>query len=285
MDENYFVYMHISPNGKRYIGITQNYLKRWRNGLGYKKNSYFYSAIQKYGWDKFKHIIIAENLTLHDAEKMEVELIAEYKTNQKEFGYNHAEGGKVNRGYKLSQETRKKLSESHIGIPNSNKGKLMSKKQKEKISQALKDKHSGENHHFYGKHHSDETKYKISESNKGKSKNVGKNNCWFGKNLSEAHKNKISESLSGRTLSSQHKQHLSESLKGKPPTKTSRIVQYSLNNDFIQSFNSIVEAEEITGISRYAISHAVRGNTKANISNGFIWKYDSSIKSINKEVI
>lgn len=279
MDENYFVYMHISPSGKRYIGITRNCIRRWRNGFGYQRNQYFYSAIKKYGWNNFEHIIIAENLSLLDAEKMEIELIEKYKTNEKEFGYNHAKGGKVNCGYKLSDETRKKLSESHIGIPNANKGKSMSKEQKEKISKALKHKYLGENHHFYGKHHSDESKYKISQSNKGKSKNVGENNCWYGKHLSEEHKNKISETMSGRTLSYQHKQHLSDSLKGKAPTRTSGIAQYSLNNDFIQSFSSIVKAEEITGISRYAISHAIRGNTKGNISNGFVWKYDSDVNN------
>lgn len=285
MDKKYFVYMHISPNGKRYIGITQNCLKRWRNGLGYWRNKYFYNAIQKYGWNNFEHIVVAENLTLDEAEEIEIELIAKYKTNEKEFGYNHAEGGKINHGYKLSDETRKKLSESHIGIPNANKGKSISEEHKNKISKSLKNKRIGENHHFYGKHHSEETKEKISESNKGKSRNAGEDNYWYGKNFSEEHKDKISKALSDRTLSDEHKEHLSESLKGKAPTRTSRIIQYSLNNDFIQKFDSIIKAEEITGISRHAISHAVRGDTKGNISNGFIWKYDLETNLTNEEVV
>ena len=33
----YKVYMHICPNGKKYIGITQqDVLKRWNYGNGYK---------------------------------------------------------------------------------------------------------------------------------------------------------------------------------------------------------------------------------------------------------
>ena len=34
---NYTVYMHVSPSGKRYIGITgQDVKKRWGNGIGYE---------------------------------------------------------------------------------------------------------------------------------------------------------------------------------------------------------------------------------------------------------
>ena len=50
--KKYFVYMHTSPNNKRYIGITSytNPKRRWKGGYGYHKNDYFYRAIQKYGW-------------------------------------------------------------------------------------------------------------------------------------------------------------------------------------------------------------------------------------------
>lgn len=278
MNENYFVYMHISPSGKKYIGITQDYLKRWRNGLGYYRNEYFYNAIKKYGWDNFEHIILAENLSLNEAELMEINLISEHKTTDRNFGYNHAEGGKVNRGYKLSNETRKKLSESHIGIHYIRKP--LSKEHNAKLQDGRKRYY--EKNKFIspmkGKEHSEETKKKMSNSQKGK--HSGEDNYWYGKHFSEEHKNNISKALSGRTLSEEHKQHLSEFKKGKPPTRTSHIIQYSLNNDFIQKFDSIVKAEKITGISRHSISHAVRGHTKNNISNGFIWKYDLDIEEV-----
>lgn len=49
MSENYKVYMHRFPNGKVYIGITNQPIKnRWRNGEGYK-NQIVYSAIQNMG--------------------------------------------------------------------------------------------------------------------------------------------------------------------------------------------------------------------------------------------
>lgn len=51
IDKCYTVYMHISPSGKRYVGITrQRPVARWKNGRGYINNEYFYRAIKKYGW-------------------------------------------------------------------------------------------------------------------------------------------------------------------------------------------------------------------------------------------
>lgn len=276
-NNNYFVYMHISPNGKRYIGITQNCLKRWRNGLGYWQNKYFYSAIQKYGWDNFEHIIIADNLSLYDAEKMEVELITKYNTTEREFGYNHAEGGKVNRGYKLSDETRKKLSESHIGIPSANKGKKLSKEHNAKLQEGKNRyiKINGSLKPMLGKKHSENTKIKISEANKGK--HAGINNPMYGKHLSEEHKFKISESLSGRTLSNEHKKHLSESRKGikfsdehienlknSHKHQNVSIVQKSLDNKIIKIWDSIGDASRVLNIDRRNITRCLIANSKDN---------------------
>ena len=76
MKNNYIVYMHTTPNNKVYIGITcQNPKKRWAYGYGYKKNKYFFSAIQKYGWNNIKHIIIAENLSKEYACEMGLSLL------------------------------------------------------------------------------------------------------------------------------------------------------------------------------------------------------------------
>ena len=56
--KTYTVYCHTSPSGKRYVGITCKSLNsRWQNGKGYLYNKHFYSAIQKYGWENFKHEI------------------------------------------------------------------------------------------------------------------------------------------------------------------------------------------------------------------------------------
>ena len=62
-------------------------------------------------------------------------------------------------------------------------GKKLSEETKKKISDTKK----GENHPMFGKHHSEETKMKISEANSGEK------NYMFGKHLSEETKKKLSE--------------------------------------------------------------------------------------------
>ena len=91
---NYKVYVHISPNGKRYYGITkQEVERRWRNGKGYKGNKYFYRAINKHGWDNFEHIVIAKGLTEEEAKWLEIELIREFDTTNTNKGYNIPKSG------------------------------------------------------------------------------------------------------------------------------------------------------------------------------------------------
>lgn len=93
-DKKYVVYLHTSPSNKKYIGITcQEPNQRWRNGNGYKNNQYFYRAIQKYGWNNFKHEILFENLSHDDACNKEVELIDKFQSSDKEYGYNITKGG------------------------------------------------------------------------------------------------------------------------------------------------------------------------------------------------
>ena len=128
---NYTVYMHISPNEKKYIGITSIKPEyRWNKGKGYK-NKHFTNAIKKYGWDNFKHIIIAKGLTEEEAKWLEIELIRIWDSTNSNKGYNISLGGDI-----VSEETKKKISENR----------------------------SGENHHMFGKHHTEETKEKISKA-------------------------------------------------------------------------------------------------------------------------
>jgi len=109
----YTVYMHVTPSDKVYIGITkQNPIKRWLHGKGYQRQLYFYNAILKYGWDNIEHKILFDGLTKEQAEQKEKELIAHYKSNLREFGYNVESGGHTNN---VSEETRKKLSVINTG--------------------------------------------------------------------------------------------------------------------------------------------------------------------------
>lgn len=128
---NYKIYAHVNKtNGKIYIGQTcmtnPNY--RWRGGKGYKGNTHFSHAIDKYGWDGFKHIVIFENLTLEMANILEEEMIKKFKTQDSKFGYNVMYGGN---NKKHNDETKEKLRQINIG-------KKHSIEHREKMSKIIK---------------------------------------------------------------------------------------------------------------------------------------------------
>lgn len=94
---SYSVYKHTFPNGKIYIGITSlNPEDRWKNGHGYlsrKNNDKYYqpliaNAIIEYGWENIISEILFQGLTKGEAQHKEAKLIAKYKSNQEEYGYN-----------------------------------------------------------------------------------------------------------------------------------------------------------------------------------------------------
>ena len=176
MENNYKLYVHICPNGKRYYGITkQEPKRRWNNGKSYKNNQHFTNAINKYGWDNIEHIVLFDSLAEHEAKELEQYYIQWYDTANRDYGYNISLGGDANNH---SEETKKKMSDIH-------KGHIVSDETKKKISKNHADV-SGENHPMYGKHHSDETKKKISKNN---------SRFWKGKQLSEDTKKKMSRPI------------------------------------------------------------------------------------------
>lgn len=94
-------------NGKMYIGITNNYKKRWEN---HKCNNdptmAIAQAIKKYGAENFTFEILFSNLSIEDASLKEKQLIRD-KNTKVPFGYNIADGGQYNISNKI-----------HIGASN-----------------------------------------------------------------------------------------------------------------------------------------------------------------------
>ena len=285
---NYCVYVHTSPSGKMYIGQTgRSPEKRWgKNGRRYleKKNDKyihpaFARAIEKYGWNNFEHEVIASKLTKEEADNFEKLLIEKLDTQNPEFGYNCKDGGSNGA---LSEETRKKISESNKGNKNcmfgkkfseehrkklseSHKGMKVSEEVKRKISKSLK----GENSYMYGKHHSEETKKKLSESHKGKT-------------LSEETKKKIGDAVKGEKHPFYGRQHTEESkskmsashkglLTGADNPNARPVVQYDLSENVIKVWDCMSAASKELGISNQSIYNCCNGFSKK--AGGFIWKY------------
>ena len=147
-------------------------------------------------------------------------------------GYNLTEGGD---GVLPSEESRRKMSESHKGKVPPNKGIPMSEEQKKKLSDSLKGRtphnkgipmseeqkkklseiNKGKVPPNKGKHHTEESKKKMSESHKGLQ--TGEKHPFFGKHHSEETKKKLSESLKGLQAGEKHpffgKHHTEESKK------------------------------------------------------------------------
>ena len=158
----YTVYMHVFPNNKKYIGMTKVKPQyRWGSNGRYHHNVYMMNAIKKYKWENVKHIILYTNLTKEEAEQKEIELIAFYKSNQREYGYNIQNGGNV---HCVSEETKRKISNSTKGEKHFMYGTHRSKETKNKISKSTK----GREGYWKGKHRTEETKIKISNALKGK---------------------------------------------------------------------------------------------------------------------
>ena len=152
----YSVYKHVNKiNGKQYIGLTvQKPESRWgRDGINYSSSPHFWSAICKYGWDSFEHIVLFTGLSKEDASWAERTLIKEYKTDDNRYGYNIMEGGFAP---SMPDSMKKKMSEIMKGNKNG-LGKVCSEEKKRKISEAQK-----------GRTLTEEHKEKLSKAKKGK---------------------------------------------------------------------------------------------------------------------
>lgn len=158
MEIKYTVYMHETPNNKRYIGITCRKVKyRWNNGHGYSQNKHFYNAILKYGWDNIKHIIVAENLSKEDAYEMERMLISQYDATNPSKGYNNSTGGGGGAlGVKYSREVIEKRRAHRVYTSSWAKGKHFSEEHRQKIGEAHR-----------GMKHTDEAKEKMRKAHLG----------------------------------------------------------------------------------------------------------------------
>lgn len=145
-----------NTNGKIYIGQTKNLKERIRIHKYWAKikrgNASIHKAINFYGFDNFSVEILLDGLTREDANIKEVELIDQYKTNQRDFGYNITIGGKGHRGV---------FGENHpmFGVKRPDLVERNKKGKGRKLSQEIKDKISP-----LGRKASKETKKKMSES-------------------------------------------------------------------------------------------------------------------------
>ena len=217
MDENnnenreFYVYEHIRLDNNTCFYVGKGHGNRAYN---LDRSNFHNSVRDEYGC---RVEIIKDGLTEEEAFKLETERIEDYVIT---FGYgipidgyrdfsnnkyltNFTWGGEGTSGLnafanKTPEEMeiiRRNLSESHKGTnPYANKTEEEMEIIRGRMSESHKGKQTGKNNHFYGKHHSEESKQKMSESNKGKNSFENKTKeemKTIGKKISEACSKKV----------------------------------------------------------------------------------------------
>ena len=198
-----YIYLIIDlTNWKKYVGQHHYHLEKLDSN--YHGSGTIISKIYKKRPETLKEVYLKTCYTQEELDEWEQYYIKFYDTLYPN-GYNLEEGG---RGGVPSEEVRKKISEALKGLQAGEKnpfyGKTHSEESKKKISESQK-----------GKHLSEETKRKMSESRKGRpSPNKGKPAHNKGIPMSEEQKRKISESK--KNISEETRKKLSDALKGRP---------------------------------------------------------------------
>lgn len=176
-------------NGKVYIGRTCQSLseRACGSGSGYRRCTYFWRAIQKYGWENFEGEVIEEGLNDSEATQRELFWMEKYQSRDRDKGYNISDSSLY-----ISDECRKKHCEQTSGVNNPMWHYQYTEEQRERMRQAS----LGEKNPFYGKHHTEETKRIISEKKKEYYK--AHSGTRLGQKVSKESREKMSKSRKGK---------------------------------------------------------------------------------------
>jgi hypothetical protein len=244
--------MLTSPSGKSYIGQT---IRPIEERLKEHKKTHndcvaISNAIQKYGWDNFeKHWYEVPDDDLNDHEALMIEVLGTMVPE----GYNLKEGGGSHG--RMSEATRRRMSEAQQGQKNGFYGKTHTEKAKQKLREIN-----------MGKITSDETKQKQREALQGEK------SPFFGKKQSEETKQKNRESQLGKTMSDKTKEKISVALIGEKNHNSKAVYQYDIRDNLIRSFGSTGEAARSLNKSDGSkIRNCARGTQKT--AYGFKWSY------------
>ena len=135
-----------------YIGQTIDEECRFKRHIYYainkKDNNRFHNALRKYGLENWVYCVLEDNVLKENLNMRETDWIEYYHSFYS--GYNLTSGGDTN--VIISEETRRKLSNSLKGRNVWNKGKHHTEETRRKISESSK-----------GKHHTEETRRKLSK--------------------------------------------------------------------------------------------------------------------------
>lgn len=223
----YFLYRHIRLDSDEvfYIGIGKkiekynSFKSEYRRAFSKRRNKHWKNIVNK---TDYEIDILYESDDFEIIKNKEKEFIKLYgrKDIKKGTLVNYTNGGEGTLGYIFTKEQLLKMSISHKGISNLNKGKTYVE--------------------LYGDRAKD---IKLLQSNSRKGKYKGMDNNFYGKKHSVQSKSKMGTS----------------------------VIQYDLDNNYLNTYDTITEAANKTNSSISLIQKVCKG--ERNKHNGFKWKY------------
>jgi group I intron endonuclease len=199
-----------------------------------------YSAIRKYGEEAFVIYQVAWARDLAELNKQEIFFISHFNTMCPNCGYNAKQGGANG---KLSQEARKRMSESRKGEKHWAYGKSRSPEHQAKLTAARRNRGPV----------SEETRRKLSEAGKGQI-------------FSEERKQKIGDARRGHVMPEHVKIALKEANKKRPNHLRKAVI--CLNNG--QIFSSQEKAALFASVSNAQMSRALNKGQK--LKSGLVFE-------------
>jgi group I intron endonuclease len=193
-------------------------------------------AFNKYGFDNFEFTIIDTATTINELNEKEIKYIKEYKSNERDYGYNIESGGK---NAIPSPETKKKMSEARKGVKQSDE--WINKR----IAKAGSDEAKK-----YGKNKTSEDKKRLSE-------NASK--YWLGKTRDEETKRKISQTKKEQGLTENQKKKICKTVYCK-----------NIMTNKIKTYESTAQASKEIGVNQSTIS---RWCAADKTMKGYVWSF------------
>lgn len=250
MSRTYVVYCHVlKTDGRKYIGITSQRLKkRWQYGYGYEARTHFGAAVRKYGWDAFDHEILETGLSEEEAKGKEREYIALFDTMNPKKGFNLTAGGDGVLHLKMTEETKEKLRNSHLGI---------------KQSQETIEKRKASRAEYYKTHSRPKVAMEhimmLVKAREGLT-------VWNkGKEWSEEVKQKIRDANLGKKASEETRRRMRASAKKK------KVAAYTMDGILFKIFDSSRDAERFFGKGASHITECCQGKRKQYLT--YKWSY------------
>ena len=185
-------------NGKCYVGQTQKEkgfdYRYYCSGEGIERVYNYHKSLREHNRSYNEHLL--RSIEKYGFEAFEVNKCLDYAFSLEELNI------KEKVYIQLYNSLKNGYNETLGG--EGTEGRPHSEETRQKISEANK----GDNHPMYGKYHTEETKQKMSKIKKGE------NNPMHGNHHSEEAKQKIREGNKGKHLSNETKQKISEAKKG-----------------------------------------------------------------------